>query len=121
MEGRIILKFILKYVVYQSVDCIFWMKTGANGGMFVNTLLLLLWRFGPFSGHGLPNLLPLPRPQLRFGDKSKFYRVGLPAPRLTPTWSTRVSLFVWVITFDMSAWEPRASSCATAGIALGIL
>jgi hypothetical protein len=36
-------------------------------------LLLLLWRFGPFSDHGLRKLLPLPRLQLRFRDKSKSY------------------------------------------------
>jgi hypothetical protein len=35
-------------------------------------------------GHGLPNLLSLPRLQLTFRDKSKFYRVGLLAPRPTP-------------------------------------
>jgi hypothetical protein len=38
-----------------------------------------------------------------------------------PTWRTRVSLFVWVITFDMSGMGDPASSYATAGIALRII
>jgi hypothetical protein len=38
-----------------------------------------------------------------------------------PTWRTRVSLFVWVITFDLSSMEGPASSYATAGIALRII
>jgi hypothetical protein len=38
-----------------------------------------------------------------------------------PTWRTRVSLFVWVITFNMSGMGGPASSYATAGIALRII
>ena len=38
-----------------------------------------------------------------------------------PTWRTRVSLFVWVITFDLSGLGDPASSYATAGLALRII
>jgi hypothetical protein len=38
-----------------------------------------------------------------------------------PTWRTRVSLFVWVITFNLSGMGGPASSYATAGIALRII
>jgi hypothetical protein len=39
----------------------------------------------------------------------------------SPTWRTRVSLSVWVITFDLSGKGDPASRYATAGVALGIL
>jgi hypothetical protein len=84
-------------------------------------LHLLLWRFGPFSGHGLSSLLPLPRLQLRFQNKSKFYRVGLLATRPTPILEGQCIPFVWVITFDLPVMGAPASSYATAGIALRIL
>jgi hypothetical protein len=32
------------------------MKIGRN--VLLLLLIIILWRFGPFSGHGLPNLLP---------------------------------------------------------------
>ena len=38
-----------------------------------------------------------------------------------PTWRARVSLLVWVITLDLSSKGDPASSCTTAGIALGIM
>ena len=38
----------------------------------------------------------------------------------SPIWRTRLSLFVWVITFDLSRIRDLASSCATAGLALRI-
>jgi len=38
-----------------------------------------------------------------------------------PTWRTRVPLFVWVITFDLSGMEEPTSSLATASIALRIM
>jgi hypothetical protein len=38
-----------------------------------------------------------------------------------PTWRTRLSLFVWVITFDLSDMGDPASSYATAGIALRVI
>jgi hypothetical protein len=56
---------------------------------------------------------------LRFRDKSKFYRVGLSAQ--PPTWRTRVSLFVWVTTFDLSGMGAPVSSYRTASIALRTL
>jgi len=39
----------------------------------------------------------------------------------TPTWRTSVSLFVWVLSFDLSGKGGRTSSYATAGIALWII
>jgi hypothetical protein len=48
-----------------------------------------------------------------------FYGDGVVSPMPQhPTWRTRVSLFVWVITFDLSGMGDPASSYATAGIAL---
>jgi hypothetical protein len=38
-----------------------------------------------------------------------------------PTWRTRVSHFVWIITFDLSGMGDPTSSYATAGIALRII
>jgi len=38
-----------------------------------------------------------------------------------PTWRTRVSLFVWVITFDLKGLGDPASSYATASLALRII
>jgi hypothetical protein len=38
-----------------------------------------------------------------------------------PTWSARVSLFVWIITFDLSGMGDPTSSYATAGTALRII
>jgi hypothetical protein len=38
-----------------------------------------------------------------------------------PTWRTRVSLFVWIITFDLSSMGDPTSSYNTAGIALRII
>jgi hypothetical protein len=39
-----------------------------------------------------------------------FYCVGLLAPRQNPTWRTRVFLFVWVITLDLSGMGGPISS-----------
>jgi hypothetical protein len=51
-----------------------------------------------------------------------FYEDGVVSPMpQSPTWRTRVSLFVWVITFDLSGMGGPASSYATAGIALRII
>ena len=44
-----------------------------------------------------------------------------PSPTPPPTWRTRVSLFFWVITFDLSGLGDPASSYATAGLALRII
>jgi hypothetical protein len=38
-----------------------------------------------------------------------------------PTWRARVSLFVWIITFDLSGMGDPTSSYTTAGIALRII
>jgi hypothetical protein len=38
-----------------------------------------------------------------------------------PTWRARVSLFVWIITFDLSGMGDPTSSYATAGITLRII
>ena len=38
-----------------------------------------------------------------------------------PTWRTRMSLFVWVITFDLSGLGDPASSYATAGLAFKVI
>jgi hypothetical protein len=47
---------------------------------------------------------------------------GVVSPTPNPaTWRTRVSLFVWVITFDLSGMAGPTSSYATASIALRII
>jgi len=38
-----------------------------------------------------------------------------------PTWRTSISLFVWVLSFDLSGKDGPTSSYATAGIALWII
>jgi hypothetical protein len=38
-----------------------------------------------------------------------------------PTWRARVSLFVWIVTFDLSSMRDPTSSYATAGIAVRII
>jgi hypothetical protein len=58
---------------------------------------------------------------LRFSQYKFFYGVGLHPYAQPPTWRTRVSLFVWVITFDLSGLGVPASSYATAGLALRII
>jgi hypothetical protein len=56
-----------------------------------------------------------------FGTNPSFTGWSCQPHGQSPTWSTRVSLFVWVITFDLSGIGAPACSYATAGIALRIL
>ena len=59
---------------------------------------------------------------LRFPERKFFSRGGVVTPTPNPpTWRTRMSLFVWVITFDLSGLGDPASSYATAGLALRII
>jgi len=57
---------------------------------------------------------------LRFPERKFFSGVGSYPHAQPPTWRTRVSLFVWVITFDLSGLDDPASSYATSGLALRI-
>jgi hypothetical protein len=70
-----------------------------------------------FSGHGLHNR------GLSWGFKTNSSSTGWGCQphAQPPTWRTRVSLFVWVITFDLSSVGAPACSYATAGIALRTL
>jgi len=43
------------------------------------------------------------------------------AARPTPTWRARVSLFVWVLSFDLFGMDGPTGSYATAGIALRVI
>jgi hypothetical protein len=66
--------------------------------------------------------LPVPsEASLRFSQHTFFYGMGLQPHAQPPTWRTRLSLFVWVITFDLSGMGGPTSSFATAGLTLGIL
>jgi hypothetical protein len=56
-----------------------------------------------------------------FLNKSFFTRWGRYPHAQSPNWRTSVSLFVWVITFDLSGMGVPASRCATAGLALRII
>jgi hypothetical protein len=47
--------------------------------------------------------------------------VGSLAPHPTPTWRTRVSQLVWVLTLDLSGKGDPARSYTTASIALRII
>jgi hypothetical protein len=53
-------------------------------------------------------------------EQFSFYDVRLVASRPTPTWKTRVSLFVWLLPLDLSGMGDPTSSYATAGIALRV-
>jgi hypothetical protein len=70
--------------------------------------LFLLWPFGSFSGHALPNFLPpQPRLQLRFRNKSKYYRVGLLTPLPNPQpGGTGYPLLSGASPLTCPAWEP---------------
>jgi hypothetical protein len=56
-----------------------------------------------------------------FSTVKAFYGVGPSTSRPTPTWRARVSVSVWIITFDMSGMGDLTSSYATASIALRIV
>ena len=60
---------------------------------------------------------------LRFSEHSFFFFSGWGRHPHTqpPTWRTRVSLFVWAITFDLSGLGDPASNYTTAGLALRIV
>ena len=58
---------------------------------------------------------------LRFSKHEFFPGWGHHPHAKLPTWSTRVSLFVWAITFDLSGLGDPTSSCATSGLALRII
>ena len=62
-----------------------------------------------------------PRQLRSFHNITFFSGMGLSAHAQPPTWRTRVSLFVWVISFDLSGMGAHASSYATAGLALRII
>jgi hypothetical protein len=57
---------------------------------------------------------------LLVSEQFSFYGVRLLASRQTPTWRTRVSLFVWLVSLDLSAMGDPTSSYATAGVALRV-
>jgi hypothetical protein len=58
---------------------------------------------------------------LRFSQNKFFYGLGYYPHAQTPTWWIKVSLFVWVITFDLSGMGVAASSYATTDLALRII
>jgi hypothetical protein len=55
-----------------------------------------------------------------FSAVEAFYGLGCQPHAQPPTWRAKVSLFVWIITFDLSGMGDPTSSYATAGIALRI-
>jgi len=58
---------------------------------------------------------------LRFPESKFCSGMGSSPHALLPTCRTRVSLFLWFITFDLSGLGDRASSYPTAGLALRII
>jgi hypothetical protein len=87
--------------------------------------------YHPCSSSGITVLgRPQPLPKLPFFPVSNFrnfstehifHGVGV-FPHVQPrTWRARVSLFVWVITFDVSGVEGLISRYASASVALGII
>jgi hypothetical protein len=53
-------------------------------------------------------------------EQFRFYGVRLLVHAQTPTWKTRISLFVWLLPLDLSGMGAPTSSYATAGIALRV-
>jgi hypothetical protein len=53
-------------------------------------------------------------------EQFSFYGERFLASRTTPTWTTRVSLFVWLLPLDLPCMGTPTSSYATAGIALRV-
>jgi len=74
----------------------------------------------PFS-QVIVYLLNSSEASLRFPERKFFSGVGSYSHAQPPTWRTRVSLFIWVITFDLSGLGDSASSYATAGLALRVI
>ena len=62
-------------------------------------------------------VLKHPASNFRSSSTEQYLWGGLSAPVQPPTWRTRVSLFVWVITFDLFGMGGPTSSYATASIA----
>ena len=74
----------------------------------------------PLPGLDLPHKTP-PEASLRFPERKLFSGMGSYTYAHPPTWRTRLSLFVWVITFDLSGLGDPVSRYATAGLALRII
>jgi hypothetical protein len=73
----------------------------------------------PLPGLGLPHKTP---PFLwGFLNKGSFTAWGRHPHAQPPTWRTRVSLFVWVIPFDLSSLGDPVRNYASAGLALRII
>jgi hypothetical protein len=75
----------------------------------------------PFCGSRVVYLSILSKASLRFSEHKFSPGVGFQPHAQPPAWRTRVSLFVWAITFDLSGLGDPASSYATAGLALWII
>ena len=58
---------------------------------------------------------------LKFLERKFFSGVGSYPHAQPPSWRARMSLFVWVITFDLSGLRDPASSYVTASLALRII
>ena len=78
--------------------------------------------FSSYSPPSFPqHLLNPSEASLRFPAHKFFSGVRSKPNAQPPTWRTRVSLFVWVITFDLSGLGDTASIYATGGLALRII
>ena len=80
-------------------------------------LLLLLLALQPLILNSSKIVLKHPASNFRSSSTEQYLWGGLSAPVQPPTWRTRVSLFVWVITFDLFGMGGPTSSYATASIA----
>jgi hypothetical protein len=84
--------------------------------------LLLLWRFGPVTGYGLPSLLrSFSEASVEFSKQIQVLQVGCHPHVQPPNLEDQGIPFVWVITFDLSGMGAPASSYTTADIALKII
>jgi hypothetical protein len=70
--------------------------------------------------NNLPPFFSIPRLTVWFLNHLVFTVLGCQPYAQTPTWRTRVSLFVWLLPLDLSGMADPTSSYATAGIALTV-
>jgi hypothetical protein len=85
---------------------------------FISSSMALRSVFGLWPSQPFPSQ---PRLQLRIRNKSKFYMVGLSAPRPTPNLEDQGIPFCLSHHFDLCDMGAPASSYPTNGIALRIL
>jgi hypothetical protein len=70
--------------------------------------------------NNLPPFFSPPEVDYLVSEQFSFYSVRLLAHAQPPTWRTRVTLFIWLLSLDLSGMGDPISSYATADIALRV-